>query len=486
MQRLDSERSFMTTVIFLAVLSGCTGVPTTVDQSPVTSDLVCRTGFQAHRPQCTQAPEIPPGVELGDGLSEAEAIACALWNNAPFHATLSRLGMARGDLVQAGLLTNPQLQLLLPGGSKQFEWTMYVGLEALILRRHRVEISERELCRTAQDLVQLGLNLVRDTRLAYADWVFAIERSGLAVQSREIRDRIAGMSAKRLEAGDISQFEVSVAEIDALRVTAEAAGLELEPAAASERLKNLMGLSNWDLEFVPVPIAAPLRPSLDEDSLVAEGLATRPDVVAAWFAVDVARKRSELTKWSWLRFDLVADGNAAGNGPTNAGPGFRFDIPIFNRNEGLVMRAEWTADEAVHNYIATRDRATAEIRTAAIRLRQADATLTVLNADVLKRLSGAVELAERSYQDGAVPYFLVLQSTSQFIDAQIRQVELHANLRRALAELERSVGRRIVDVRRTAPDEPDDVREVSPTRATLRDTPDEGSDDDIAARGDAQ
>ncbi|MEZ6049423.1 MAG: hypothetical protein R3C11_28350 [Planctomycetaceae bacterium] len=78
---------------------------------------------------------IPPGVNLQDGLTEDEAVAVALWNNQTFLATLSNLGIARGDLVQAGLLTNPQLNLLFPPiGTKQLEWTLYAPLEALILQ----------------------------------------------------------------------------------------------------------------------------------------------------------------------------------------------------------------------------------------------------------------------------------------------------------------------------------------------------------------
>ena len=41
---------------------------------------------------------MPSGVVLEDGLTQDEAVALALWNNAAFQAILSELGIARVDL----------------------------------------------------------------------------------------------------------------------------------------------------------------------------------------------------------------------------------------------------------------------------------------------------------------------------------------------------------------------------------------------------
>lgn len=52
---------------------------------------------------------LPPGASLDDGLTEDEAVSIALWNNAAFQELLVDLGLVRGDLIQAGLLPNPEL-----------------------------------------------------------------------------------------------------------------------------------------------------------------------------------------------------------------------------------------------------------------------------------------------------------------------------------------------------------------------------------------
>ena len=74
---------------------------------------------------------MPPDVAIDDGLTSEEAVAIALWNSPSFQATLADLGIARADLVEAGLLRNPVFSLLFPVGPKQLEWTLQFPFDAI-------------------------------------------------------------------------------------------------------------------------------------------------------------------------------------------------------------------------------------------------------------------------------------------------------------------------------------------------------------------
>jgi cobalt-zinc-cadmium efflux system outer membrane protein len=63
-------------------------------------------------------------VVVDDDLTQDEAVAVALWNNPDFQVQLANLGFARADLLEAGLLQNSVLSLLLPVGPKQLEATL--------------------------------------------------------------------------------------------------------------------------------------------------------------------------------------------------------------------------------------------------------------------------------------------------------------------------------------------------------------------------
>ena len=157
------------------------------------------------------------------------------------------------------------------------------------------------------------------------------------------------------------------------------------------------------------------------------------------------QERATVSRWRWLRFDLVTDGNHGGAGASNVGPGFRFDVPIFDRNEGGNVRADWSVYQAGQTYYGLRDRVIMEVRVAAAQSQQADENLSILQSEVMSSLQDAASLAEKAYMAGGADFFLVLQTSSQLLDTQTSELQLTNDLERARAELERSVGRRLFE-----------------------------------------
>ncbi|MGB4740869.1 MAG: TolC family protein [Fuerstiella sp.] len=442
-RRVNATAFVVCGILPAMLLSGCASTRCAPGRSQVNSEMTARALAGLSPNQCGEC-SIPNDVLLDDGVTADEAVAVSLWNNSAFNATLAQLGIARGDLVQAGMLKNPQLSLLLPGGTKQLEWTLYIPIEALLLRETRLDMSEREVRRVADELVQNGLNLVRDARVAHADLVFAVERANLANEAVGVRQRIADLTQKQLNAGDISELEATTARIDFLRAQSDAAGIRHAVAQAEARLKQLMGIGTWSMSLQPVATNVSHSAShLDLERLISEATCNRPDLKAAAFALEAAKHRAELANWQWLRFDMIADANAGGAGNTNFGPGFRFDVPIFDRNQGGIQSANWSVNQALQNYNAVSDQVVADVQTAFSQTQQAADSLSLLRSEVLTALQEAVQLAEHAYTDGGAPYFLVLQTTSQYLDARTQELQLEADLQKAHANLDRGVGRKL-------------------------------------------
>jgi len=106
-------------------------------------------------------------------LSVDTAIQTALTNNDAFQATLAQMGMADGDYLQSTLLTNPNFVTMIPLGVKQWEWTLFVPIEAFLLRPERMDLANSDRQRIANQLVQNGLTLVRDVTVAYTNLALA-------------------------------------------------------------------------------------------------------------------------------------------------------------------------------------------------------------------------------------------------------------------------------------------------------------------------
>ena len=81
--------------------------------------------------------EFPEWVILDDGLSQDEAVALALWNNAQFQSDLAALGFARAELLEANMLSNPVFSVLFPVSPKLLETALDIPIETLWQRPHR-------------------------------------------------------------------------------------------------------------------------------------------------------------------------------------------------------------------------------------------------------------------------------------------------------------------------------------------------------------
>lgn len=423
-------------------LCGCTSVGPTPQATMVGPQVEQRMGY----PLCDSCPRdtfLPPGVVIEDGLTEDEAIRVALCNNALFQELLVDLQLANSDLIQAGLLPNPEAVYFFPVSEKPYKYLVDFPIEALWLRPIRVGAAKAELGRQGDRLTQVALDLIRDTRVAYADALLAQSRQAIGNEAIQLRGRIAAIAEARLEAGDLSQLEVVTARTDALQATQDMARLINDREVSFERLRWVLGIG--DLR-VPLSLAAPTDgPStgLDVEQLVAEAVATRPDVYAANQAVAAAQDRLRLARLGWVRVLGIADATSGTQSGHALGPALRFTLPIFNWNQGLIARAEGELERAIRQQQTLHNQIVLDVRQAHIRYEQTWAELSLLRNRVRPEVDAAIRRSQVAYQEGNTTYLIVLEATRQLLDSFVREAQLTTDLQRAAAELERSTGRRL-------------------------------------------
>jgi outer membrane protein, heavy metal efflux system len=387
---------------------------------------------------------LPPGVVLADGLSEDEAVAVALWNNASFQAELATLGIARADLIDAGMIANPLMTLFLPWGPRQAELNLGLPLQALWQRPRRVKAARLDVERVAQGLVAAGLDLIRDTKLALVALAVAIERERLAREALTVRGRVAAIAEARLRAGDASALEAGAIRLDARQAEEEQLRASLAVASARSALIRQLGLDEPAPAFAIPTLKAEPRAFGDLEAAVKLALAARPDLRAAELAIEAAGARL-----GWERTRIVSNLGAAAkgsgvDGEWVLGPGFSLEIPLFNQNQGPRARAHADIERAIWLYAATRQRLVQEVRDAHQRYAISGRTEALLREQILPGLDENLRRAEKAYAAGEVSYLFVLEATRQRLDAGLRAAESTAELARAAAQLDRSIGRKRV------------------------------------------
>ncbi|MEO5804731.1 MAG: TolC family protein, partial [Verrucomicrobiota bacterium] len=176
-----------------------------------------KTGHSLKEHRCTEF-EVPVGISLEDGLSEDDAVALALWNNAALHETLADLQLSRADLLLASMLPNPSLSMLLPVGAKPLELTAKYPIEFFWLRPRRVAFAKLDYEKTSASLVQNAIDLVRDVKVAFADLAAADVSKKVLENSVKLLAEIAEMAKARVAAGEASELETALANTDALQM----------------------------------------------------------------------------------------------------------------------------------------------------------------------------------------------------------------------------------------------------------------------------
>lgn len=442
-------------------LLGCVHEGEACGRAHVSTSLATRIGYDVGPQGCPGDIFLPNGASVSDGLDEDEAVLIALWNNALFQELLVDLGVAEGDLIQAGLLPNPEVAYFFPVSDKPYKYAFDLPLEALWLRPIKVAAAERESARVCERLTQSALDLIRDTRQAYANTLLAQERVRIAEQAVRIRQGIADQAKARLDAGDASVQESATAGIDARAAEQDIARLRYDVQLAEERLRFLLGLGPDRTPLLLNPqMRAPLL-QFDADSLAEEAASSRPDALSAAQNVAAADERLRLSRIGWVRFLGILDATSGQDTGHEFGPAFRATLPIFNWNQGTIARSEAELERAMRQCTTVENQIRLDVHLAHARYEQARNELQILQTKVLPDVDAAIRRSEAAYREGESPYVVVLQTTRQFLDSRNREEQLKTDIRLAYAELERSVGRRL-DINADESDTTKDLEDRGP------------------------
>lgn len=434
-RRLRPLSRYLLATLAVATSAACASIGAVPDRQSLDDAIRTRAG---HGLSANDGTSLPPGVSIEADLTPDDAVAVALWNSPSFQATLADLGVARADLIEAGLLRNPILSLLLPVGPRQLEYVLQFPAEALWQRPRRVAAASLDVQSVGQRLVWDALSLVAQVRTTHAEAVIGATRLDLAAENAILTSRLAAITDARWRAGDISELETRAARADAGRAEAARVAAAHDRDVARLTLANLLGLDVPADRLRPTGAAtADLEACGTEDARLAEALASRPDIRAAELGIDAAAARARWERSRVATLIAALDRNATGH----IGPRVIGELPIFWRNQGAIGRAEVEIERASRQYAAVRAQVALDVRAATVRMAQARGVLDTWQTQVLPSLEIEVRQAESAYTAGEIPLFVLLDASRRLIDARMRRLDADADLQRATIALERSIGR---------------------------------------------
>lgn len=315
---------------------------------------------------------------------------------------------------------------------------MYVPIEVGGQRGARIAEWERLTEWRGRSLSLAQARATADGIAAYAGATLAEARVSLArTGAADAAAEVENMSA-RLRAGDVTVHALSLAEAEAARWSQLRAEAEVERAYALARLGQLVG------EPVGEGIPSPTLPMLVRTwsrADVADRARAAPVVRALEAEAVLWQATAERSKREiWAPLQVVATAGRGDLGEPRAGGGLAWTLPMTQRNQGAIARAQAESSRAL-------DLGASALRTTEVQLgglidayASARRGVEAQDGDGIPSAERAVLHTASAYRAGKAEFIAVLSARRDLAAAKSRRLDLLQGSWAAYAALASIVG----------------------------------------------
>jgi len=380
-------------------------------------------------PAESQVTTLPRALPLGAALELAER------HNPGLRADATLQDAARGDAITAALLPNPALLLRFEGyrgGSFLDEQEIFleIGQEIQIAgkRSRRISVAEASTRAIGSDIENAARLLRFAVKQAYYQVVLAESELTVTRDLLADFDRIIRLNEERFRLGEISGGDLRRVQVERFRIFDEVIATELNLKQSKASLLGLLGIPDSTLDFDVTEALAKREPLGTLPALRAEALQTRPDLKAQRHRT--ARTQEQLKLEQALRFPNVSPflGYKRDFGEDTVVFGVEVPLPLFNRNQGGIVRAKAEGERESFQRQRVENRVLLEVDQTFNRFETERRRLEALESEYVPKARESREIAETAYRLGAL-------DLSAFLDAQRAFREIRRLYNRSLYEL---------------------------------------------------
>ena len=469
----------------LAAIGGCATVNPQLDYDRVGQQVSGATGQErVYRPEEDELVRERVAELVRDGLTVNEAVNVCLLNSPGLQAAFFDVGMARADVVQAGLFSNPFVGVSAKfpdgGGLANLEASVAQNIADLWQIPVRKRAAERSLDQAILELARTAVNLAADAKAAYYAAVGADQRHRIARENLAVARELLDLALARQQAGAANELDVNLSRSVAVNADIEVEEARLASADARRALATILGLvSDADALILADSLPDEYPEIADALSLVELGKKWRLDIRAAEEAVAVAE--AQLKEQYRLIFpvvelgleleredrrsqggrDILADtarASIADGGltapkiqprserrsergqDTIIGPSLGAELPIFDQNQAQIARAQYALQQARKTLEAVDRAVTQEVRSAADRALTAWRIMQKFREQSIPLAQSNLELSREAYRAGRASFLSVLEAQRFSLETRSGLVRAAQSAALAVPELERTIG----------------------------------------------
>jgi len=276
------------------------------------------------------------------------------------------------------------------------------------------------LASAGKTVAELGLRetmrrLIFDVQSAFVDVQLAKEDLALAKENLSNLNGIVSINAARVKNGDLAAVDLGRSQVAALQYQTAVRQAELQVQQAKTRLQLLLGRSAVSFDF---DVSGPIRREnrlVEQEQIREQALRQRPDLLS--IQQSQARSQADLRlqlaqgKIDYTIGTEYVRQQASGLAGNSLGFYLSAPLPVFNRNQGEIARAQREREQAVAQLKALEARIAMEAVSAWQQYSSARTLLAEMERTTLPTATSVLRTTEYSYRRGEATLL-------EFLDAQ--------------------------------------------------------------------
>lgn len=400
------------------------------------------------------------------GLTLEQAILICLEADPKIRAGLETINQAKADLLTSSLPPNPGLLLdsifiplgspfteKRPGGPTQIDAGANYPIDGFLFGKRAAAISSARLGVdvSAADFADLVRQRVAGTIAAFYDVLEAQAFFNLAREDLDNLKRVETITAERVALGGVGTIELDRIRLAVFDSQREIRNRETALAATTAQLRAFLGFTDAAPMFAvqgSLDVPTPAAPLPVEDAL-ALAEQNRPNIISL---------RRQLTK---AEADILVEQRKAFPDVTLAmawtrqfQPGVpdassltsivNFSIPLFDRNQGNIAKAQSVQRQASLNLRAQLVDLRSEIEQAVQAYRAAYVTVTADDPEQLKVAENVRDKIKMAYELGGRPLIEVLDAQRAYRDTYRLYITGRSGYWHTLHRLNAAIGKQVL------------------------------------------
>ena len=401
--------------------------------------------------QSSSPPANAPRISLDD------AIRLALLHNHALQAVRSTIQQSLAEEITANLRPNPTLGLdaqFMPifqpdkldadylDQSAQFDAGIGYLFERGRKRQHRLQAAKDQTAVVRSLVTDNERQLVFSVSQQFVDVLLAESTLEFAQQDLDSFQKTVDISKERFRSGDMSEGDFLKIKLQLLQFQSDVSAAKLAKLQSLAALRQLLG-------FETVPDDYDVEGTLDYQPVHADlnGLKNvaalnRPDLRAAQQSVTAAESQFSLQKANG-KMDITGTFNYSHTAGASSGSFFySMPLPIFNRNQGEIARAQSAITQAREQASETTQQVATDVATAFANLQTNDQIIQLYQGGYVDQAKQSRDISEYAYRKGAASLLDYLDSERTYRTNQLAYRQALASYMLALEQMRQATGTR--------------------------------------------